>query len=41
MSLRFPNASRSYDSGQRRVRFWAHDEALDIQFFRTIAVLMS
>ncbi|HVJ40402.1 MAG TPA: DUF1488 domain-containing protein [Dongiaceae bacterium] len=33
MSLTFPNQSRSYDSTRNRVRFWAHDEALEISFF--------
>jgi hypothetical protein len=38
--LNFPNASRSYDSRQRRVRFWAHDSALEIQFFLDAAALL-
>ncbi len=33
MTLSFPNRSRSYDSVRRRVRFWGHDSALEIQFF--------
>lgn len=33
MPLSFPNQSRSYDSRQRCVRFWAYDEALEIPFF--------
>jgi hypothetical protein len=33
MSLNFPNQSRSYDPRQNRVRFWAHDESLEIPFF--------
>lgn len=33
MSLNFPNQSRSYDSRQSRVRFWAYDKALEISFF--------
>jgi hypothetical protein len=33
MKLHFPNPSRSYDTRQERVRFWAHDEALEIPFF--------
>jgi hypothetical protein len=33
MALSFPNPSRSYDSRQRCVRFWAHDAALEIPFF--------
>jgi hypothetical protein len=31
--LNFPNTSRSYDERLRRVRFWAHDAALEIPFF--------
>ena len=37
--LNFPNASRSYDRRLRRVRFWAHDAALEIPFFLDAAVL--
>ena len=33
MALCFPNRSRSYSSSRRCVRFWAHDEALEISFF--------
>lgn len=33
MPLSFPNPSRSYDSRQQRVRFWAHDASLEIPFF--------
>lgn len=33
MPLSFPNESRSYDARQRRVRFWAYDESLEIPFF--------
>lgn len=33
MALSFPNESRVYDARQRCVRFWAHDEALEIPFF--------
>ena len=29
-SLRFPNASRSYDDRRQCVSFWAHDAALEI-----------
>lgn len=31
--LTFPNPSLSYDKRRRRVRFWAHDAALEIPFF--------
>lgn len=33
MTLNFPNESRSYDRRLRRIRFWAHDSALEIPFF--------
>jgi len=33
MKLDFPNPSRSYDAEGERVRFWAHDGALEISFF--------
>lgn len=33
MSLGFPNRIRSYDSHNRRVRFWGHDRAIEIAFF--------
>jgi hypothetical protein len=33
MTLSFPNPSRSYDSRQRRIRFWGHDDALEVTFF--------
>jgi hypothetical protein len=33
MTLRFPNASRSYDATRRAVRFWGHDSAMEASFF--------
>lgn len=33
MTLRFPNPSRSYDPERRRIRFWAHDSAMEIPLF--------
>jgi hypothetical protein len=33
MPLNFPNQSRSYNARMRCVRFWAHDEVLEIPFF--------
>jgi hypothetical protein len=33
MSLSFPNLSRSYDAARRRVRFWGHDNAMEVPFF--------
>jgi len=37
--LTFPNTSRSYDERRRRMRFWAHDEALEIPFFLEASAL--
>lgn len=39
MSLNFPNLSRSFDPRHGRVRFWAHDQALEIPFFVEAAAL--
>lgn len=33
MALSFPNLSRSYDTEGRRIRFWAHDGAMEIPLF--------
>jgi Protein of unknown function (DUF1488) len=33
MALRFPNASRSYDTTRRAVRFWGYDSAMESSFF--------
>ena len=33
MGLNFPNHSRSFDPRRRRVRFWGHDNALELTFF--------
>lgn len=33
MSLSFPNPSRSYDPDRRRIRFWGHDNAMEVSFF--------
>ena len=33
MALNFPNASRSYDSTRRAVRFWGYDSAMETSFF--------
>jgi hypothetical protein len=32
MSIRFLNASRSYDASRRSVCFWGHDSAFEITF---------
>ena len=33
MSLNFPNPSRSYEPDHARVRFWGHDDAMEVSFF--------
>jgi hypothetical protein len=33
MPLSFPNLSRSYDADRRRIRFWGHDNAMEVSFF--------
>jgi hypothetical protein len=40
MALNFPNQARGYDTTRQRVRFWAHDSALEISFFVEAAALM-
>jgi hypothetical protein len=32
MAINFPNQNRSYDAKHRCVRFWGHDEALEVSF---------
>ncbi len=32
MTINFPNESRSYDHRHHSVRFWGHDEALEVTF---------
>lgn len=39
MPLNFPNASRSYDTTRRAVRFWAYDSAIETSFFVTYEAL--
>lgn len=39
MALNFPNASRSYDERRDLVRFWGHDEALEVAFFVDVKAL--
>lgn len=39
MALHFPNLSRSYDPERRRVRFWAHDSAMEIPLFLSESAL--
>jgi hypothetical protein len=33
MTLGFPNQSRSYDADHHRVRFWGHNNAMEVAFF--------
>jgi hypothetical protein len=33
MTIRFPNASRSYDHTRNAVRFWGHDQSMETSFF--------
>ena len=33
MALNFPNPSRSYDAEGHRIRFWGHDNAIEVAFF--------
>ncbi len=33
VALNFPNASRSYDSTRRAVRFWGYDSAMETSFY--------
>jgi Protein of unknown function (DUF1488) len=33
MAIQFLNQSRSYDPEQRRIRFWGHDETVEVAFF--------
>jgi hypothetical protein len=39
MPIRFPNASRSYDSHRRAIRFWGHDSAMECSFVITAHAL--
>jgi len=33
MALNFPHPSRSYDADRHRIRFWGHDDAMEVSFF--------
>jgi hypothetical protein len=39
MTLEFPNASRSYDTTRRAVRFWGYDRSMEVSFFVTVDAL--
>jgi hypothetical protein len=39
MALSFPNISRSYDAARDRVRFWGHDNAIEVPFFVEVSAL--
>ena len=40
MTLNFPNLSRSFDPESRRVRFWAHDSAMEVSIFVKASALL-
>jgi len=40
MSLNFPNMSRSYDAAGDRIRFWGHDDTVEVAFFLEISALL-
>jgi len=40
MALSFPNSGRSFDPERRRVRFWAHDRAMEVSFFVKASALL-
>ena len=33
MTIRFPNASRFYDTTRNAVRFWGYDQSMETSFF--------
>lgn len=37
--LRFPNASRSYEASRGAVRFWGHDQSMEVSFYLTTEAL--
>lgn len=39
MSLSFPNVSRSYDAGSRRIRFSGYDGMIEVRFFLELSAL--
>ena len=39
MTIRFPNASRYYDSTRDAVRFWGHNQSMETSFFISTAAL--
>ena len=40
MALNFPNLNRSFDPEHRRVRFWAHDSAMEVSIFVKASALL-
>ena len=40
MALSFPNPSRSFEPDHQRVRFWAHDSAMEISLFVKASALL-
>jgi hypothetical protein len=41
MSLNFPNPSRSFDPDWRRIRFWGHDNAMEVRFFLEVDAIFA
>lgn len=41
MALNFPNLSRSFDPEGQRIRFWAHDSAMEVSFFVKASALLT
>lgn len=39
MDLAFPNLTRSFEASKNRVRFWGHDNAIEITFFVSSDIL--
>ncbi len=37
--LDFPNTSRSYDARSDRIKFWGHDDTLEVAFFLELNTL--
>ncbi len=39
VTLTFPNASRSYETRNRRILFWGHDRMREVSFFIDVAAI--
>jgi len=40
VALNFPNLSRSFEAERGRVRFWAHDSAMEVSIFVKVSALL-